>query len=226
MNFARTILLNICECSCEVVPDCIHLFFLSRFGTPVRSLFVLALSYCNIFSLYVNLSRIHLKSLAYRWCGRFFFFLESEQSVILTSKKKRNKNINAKTKLWIDHRIFVFLLLLFFEHYSILQSSIGCVCVCALCVRNALHHHNYLARKVYDPPPPPPQPQQQKQQHLLCRYVATSIGACTHLNFLTTYCIRHSATPPHIYNIMNYDDDFSNWKKLYCILCITIKINK
>lgn len=70
--------------ACVVVPILFKIFFVSRFGTSVRSLFDLAL-------LYVNLSPIHLKSLAYRWCGRFFFFHESEQSVILASKKSGTK---------------------------------------------------------------------------------------------------------------------------------------
>lgn len=209
---------------CEVVLDCIHLLFLSRFGTSVRSLFVLALSYCNIFSLYVNLSRIHLKSLAYRWCGRFFFFLESEQSVILTSKKKRNKNINAKTKLWIDHRIFVFLLLLFFEHYSILQSSIGCVCVYARFVYGTRFTIITIWRA-----------RSMTHRHRRRSHSSSSSSICfaamwrlLSVRVLTLIFLQHIvyATPPHIYNIMNYDDDFSNWKKLYCILCITITINK
>lgn len=57
----------------------------------------------------------------------FFSLSDPNKAKYWQRTKKRNKNINAETELWIDHRIR--LLLLFFEHYS-LASTRTCVCVC------------------------------------------------------------------------------------------------
>lgn len=139
----------------------------------------------SVHEFIINPSRI-------RWYDPMWFFpfilllllllSKSEQSGMLTSSwereregKKRNKNINAETKLlWIDHRVYTFIITII---RALLHSLVESVCLCVtVCMHGTRFHRNYLARKVYDPPPALTPPQQQHQR-LFRRYVATSIAA-------------------------------------------------
>lgn len=70
-----------------------------------------------------------------------------------------------------------------------------------MCMHGTRFHPNYLARKVYDPPLPPPQ--------YLCS-AAVELWLLS-VRVLTLILLQHIvyAAACHIYDVMNYDDDFS-----------------